>query len=181
MSRPVKEMIMNDYQQRFADVENALVVDVRGIDGNDNNALRTDLFNKGIQLAVIKNTLARRAFKGTELEALEPALDGPSALAYGADSVVEVARELIDWAKRVNELDVKGAVLEGQFFEGEEGVKRLSEFPTKDEAQAKVVGAAMSPGSNLLSAAKAPGSNVLAIVKVIQDRLEKGEEIKKAG
>lgn len=181
MSRPVKEMMMDEYQRRFAEVENALVVDVRGLDGNENNAMRVNLHEKGIHVAVVKNTLARKAFKGTNLEAIEPALDGPSALVYGADSVVEVAREMIDWAKRVNELDVKGACLEGQFFEGEEGVRRLSEFPTKDEAQGKVVGAALGPGSRVVGAATAPGSNVLAIIKEIQDRLEEGEEIKKAG
>jgi len=181
MSRPVKEMMMSDYQRRFADVDNALVVDVRGIEGNENNAMRVNLHEKGIRVAIVKNTLARRAFKGTNLEAIEPALDGPSALVYGADSVVEVAREMIDWAKRVNELDLKGACLEGQFFEGEEGIKRLSEFPTKDEAQAKIVAAALGPGSRVVGAAKAPGSNVLAIIKEIEDRLEKGEEIRKAG
>jgi large subunit ribosomal protein L10 len=175
MSRPVKELMMNDYQRRFADVDNALVVDVRGIDGNENNAMRVNLHEKGIRVAVVKNTLARKAFKGTTLEAIEP------ALVFGADSVVEVAREMIDWAKRVNELDLKGACLEGQFFEGEEGVKRLSEFPTKEEAQAKIVAAALGPGSRVVGAAKAPGSNVLAIIKEIEDRLEKGEEIKKAG
>jgi len=181
MSKPVKEMIMADYQTRFGDLEGALVIDIRGIEANENNELRLDLLTKDVRVTVIKNTLAKKAFADGPLESLAPALEGPSALAYGGESVVDVARALVDWAKKVKQLDLKGAVLDGQFFEGEAGVKRLSEFPTKDEAQAKVVQLVLSPAGNVLGAAKSPGSKLLGIVKEIQERLEKGETIAKAG
>jgi len=180
MSKPIKEMIIGDYQKRFVDIDGALVIEIRGIEANENNALRLGLLEKNVRVTVVKNTLARKAFAGTNLEAVTPALDGPSALAYGGESVVDVARALVDWAKKVKKLTLKGAVLDGQFFEGEAGVKRLSEFPTKDEAQAKVVQLVLTPASNLLKAATSPGSNVLGIIKEIQERLEKGETIAKA-
>ncbi len=179
MSKPVKEMILADYQQRFTGIDGALVIDVRGIDANENNALRLGLQQKNIRVTVVRNTLARKAFAGTNLEAIEPALAGPAALAYGADSVVDVAREIISWAKKVANLQFKGAVLDGEYFEGEAGVKRLSEFPTKEEAQAKVVQLVLSPAGNLVRAATSPGSNILGIVKELQERLEKGEAISK--
>jgi large subunit ribosomal protein L10 len=180
MSKPIKEMIIGDYQKRFVDIDGALVIEIRGIEANENNALRLGLLEKNVRVTVVKNTLARKAFAGTNLEAVTPALDGPSALAYGGESVVDVARALVDWAKKVKKLSLKGAVLDGQFFEGEAGVKRLSEFPTKDEAQATVVQLVLTPASNLLKAATSPGSNVLGIIKEIQERLEKGETIAKA-
>lgn len=181
MSKPVKEMIMRDYQERFADIDGALVVDIRGIDANENNEMRLGLLEKGVRITIVKNALARKAFEGTELEALSPALAGPSALAYGDESVVNVAREVISWAKKIDDLDLKGAVLDGQYFEGEAGVKRLGDFPTKEEAQAKVVQLVLSPAGNVVSAAKSGGSNLMGIVKEIQERLEKGEEIAKVG
>lgn len=181
MSKPVKEMIMAEYHRRFNELEGALVIDIRGIDANENNSLRLGLAEKSIKVTVIKNALARKAFQDTSLAAISPALEGPSALAYGGTSVVDVARELVDWAKKVKELDLKGAVLDGEYFEGEDGVKRLSTFPTKEEAQAKVVQLMLSPAGNLVSAAKAPGSDLMGIVKEIQERLEKGEAIAKVG
>jgi large subunit ribosomal protein L10 len=181
MSKPVKEMITDDYKRRFEELEGALVVDIRGIAANQNNELRLNLAEKSIRITVVKNTLARKAFTGTSLEALGPALDGPSALAYGGDSVVEVARALVDWAKKVEKLDLKGAVLDGEFFPGEDGVKRLSDFPTKEEAQAQVVQLVLSPAGNLVRGVTSPGSNLLGIVKEIQERLEKGEEIARVG
>ena len=162
-------------------LDGALVVDIRGMTANDNNSLRKNLMQKQIRVTVIKNTLAKKAFDGTSLAPLDAVLEGPSALAYGAETVVDVARELVEWAKKVKQLTLKGAVLDGQFFEGEEGVKRLSQFPTREEAQARVVQLVLSPAGNLVRAATSPGSNILGIVKEIQERLEKGETIAKVG
>ena len=181
MSKPVKNMITAEYARLFDGVESAVVVDVRGIDANTNNELRDGLRKQNIRVTVIKNTLAKKAFEGSPLEALEPALEGPSALAFGGESVVDVARAVVDWAKKVKEFELKGASLDGVYFEGDAGVKALSNYPTRDEAQAKVVQVALTPAGNVVSAATSGGSNLMGIVKEIQERLEKGETISKAG
>ena len=59
------------------------------------------------------------------------------------------------------------------------GIKRLSEFPTKDEAQGTVVQLVLSPAGNLVKAATSPGSNLLGIIKEIRTRLEEGNTIEK--
>lgn len=181
MSKPVKEMIMRDYESRFNGIDGALVLDIRGIDANHTNEMRIDLLGKGVRVTVVKNALARKAFAGGDLAALEPALEGPSAVAYGDDSVVNVARAVVEWAKKLEKLDLKGAVLDGTYFDGEAGVKRLSDFPTKEEAQATVVQLVLSPGSNIVGAAKGGGGRILGIVKQIQEKLENGETISKVG
>jgi large subunit ribosomal protein L10 len=179
MSKPVKEMIIADYQQRFSDVDSAVVIEVRGMNANDNNALRGELAKSNIRVTIVKNTLANKAFNGGPLEGLAPALSGPSALATGAESVVEVARELVRCAKEFDELELKAAILDGEFFEGADGVKRLSDFPTKEEAQAKVVALVLAPFKTVAGVVSAPGGNILGVVKEIQERLEKGEAISK--
>jgi large subunit ribosomal protein L10 len=164
MSKPVKEMIMADYKRRFEDLDGALILDIRGVEANANNALRLGLAEKNIRVTVIKNTLAKKAFADTKLQALAPALEGPSALAYGADSVVDLARELVEWAKKVKELDLKGAVLDGEYYDGAEVVQLI-----------------LSPARQAIGAATAPGSKLLGIIKEIQQRLEEGRTIGKAG
>jgi len=181
MSKPVKEMIVSDYEKRFEGIDGAVVIDIRGIEANKNNEVRLGLLKENIRVTVVRNTLAKKAFKGTGLEALEPSLNGPSAMAFGDESVVNVARELVKWAKKVDKLELKGAVLDGTYFDGEAGIKRLSDFPTKEEAQAKVVQLVMSPARNLVGCAVSPGSKLLGIVKQIQEKLEAGETIAKAG
>ncbi|MBC8201162.1 MAG: 50S ribosomal protein L10 [Planctomycetes bacterium] len=179
MSKPIKDLIVSEYKRRFGEIGSALVIDIRGIEANENNDLRVDLLGKDIHITVLKNSLAKTAFSGTELESLAPTLDGPSALVIGGDSVVDVARNLVDGAKKIKQLDLKAAILEGELFDGADGVKRLSEFPTKEEAQATVVQIVLSPASNVVKAATSPGSNMLGIIKEIRTRLEEGNTIEK--
>ena len=174
-------MIVAEYKRRFNDVSDALVIDIRGIEANENNNLRIDLLEKDIQITVLKNSLAKTAFEGTELEVLTTTLSGPSALVFGGDSIVDIARNLVDWAKKVKKLDLKAAVLDGELFDGVDGVKRLSNFPTKDEAQGTVVQLVLSPAGNVIKATTSPASNLLGIIKEIRTRLEEGTTIDKIG
>ena len=164
MSKPVKEMIVAQYKRRFDGITSGLLIDIRGIEANTNNELRVDLLKKGIHITVLKNSLAKTAFQDTDLEEFTELLEGPSALAFGGNSVVDVARNLVDWAKKIKKLELKAAVLDGQFFEGAEGVKRLSKFPTKEEAQGTDVQILLSPAGNVVKAATSPGGNVVGIV-----------------
>ena len=179
MSKQIKKMIVDEYKRRFDDVNNALVVDIRGIGANENNDLRVDLLGKDIHITVLKNSLAKTALEGTNLEVLSTTLNGPSALVFGGDSVVGVARNLVDWAKKVKNLELKAAVLDGELFDGADGVKRLSDFPTKEEAQAIVIQLVLSPAGNVLRAATSPANNLLGIIKEIESRLEEGNTIEK--
>ncbi len=179
MSKPVKEMIVAEYKRRFDSVSSGLLIDIRGIEANINNELRVDLLNKDIHITVLKNSLAKTAFQGTDLEGLTESISGPTALAFGGNSVVEVARNLVDWAKKIKKLELKAAVLDGQFFEGADGVKRLSDFPTKEESQGIVVQLLLSPAGNVVKAATSPGGNVVGIVKEMTSMLEDGKTIEK--
>lgn len=181
MSKPMKGLLINDYQKRLDGVQDALVISIRGVNALDNNAMRNDLAKKDIRITVVRNNLARHAFAESPLGSLAPILEGPSALAYGAESVVDVARELIDWAKKLENLELKGAILEGQLYEGKAGVEKLSKMPTRDEAIAQAVTLILSPARNLVSSVLGPGRTLASVVKAVEEKLEKGEPIAKVG
>jgi len=182
MSKPVKNLITKAYEGRFDGLSGAVLVDIRGIDSNTTNNFRASLAKKQMKITVVKNSLAKRAFDGTDLEGLTELIDGGSAMIYSVDeetSVVNVARELLDWVKKLEKMEFRGAILDGIKF-GPTEIKKLSEFPTKEEAQAKVVTMLLSPARNLVGAVKAPAGNIAGILKTIQEKLEKGEAIAKA-
>jgi large subunit ribosomal protein L10 len=181
MSKSVKGMLIQDYKARVGSVADAMVISIRGMKAIDTTKLRTGLRKKQIKVTVIQNSLAKQAFKGTGLEKLGEFLSGPSALAYGSGSVVEVAREIVGMLKEFPGIELKGAVLDGNLFKGDAGVKELSKFPTKAEAQAQVVSLLVGPGRNLLAAVKGPGATVGGLIKAIETKLEKGEAIAKKG
>lgn len=181
MSKTVKSMILQDYTDRFGEESDVAVISIRGVEANDNNAFRSSLREKNINVTIIRNSLAKRHFEGSALEALNPILEGPSALTYGGSSVVEIARELIELIKTYPAVELKGAVLDGQLFEGADGVERLSKFPTREEALSQTVQLFLSPASNLVSSTLGPGRKVASLVKAVEEKLEKGESIAKVG
>jgi len=182
MSKKIKEMMVKDYQGRIAGAEEAMLISIRGVKAIPTSKLRRGLAGKKIRITVMRNTLAKKAFAGTKLDPLSKLLTGPSALVYGGASIVEVAREVVRLIAGIPELELKGAILDGQLFEGKKGVTELSKFPTKDEAIANVVTLVVSPGRKLLAQIKGPGATVAGIIKSIEAKLEKGETIaRKAG
>lgn len=181
MSKPIKNMIVSEYRKRFEQVEGAVLVELRGMPARVNTQLRAQLRTSSVRVTVVKNSLAKRAFAGTPLEALNPGLKGPRAIVYGRTSVVTIARELVKTAETNEQLSLMGACIDGAWFEGAEGVKRLSKFPTREEAQSQFVTLILSPARKVVGSVVSPGKRVLGIVKQVQERLEKGETIAKAG
>jgi large subunit ribosomal protein L10 len=149
-------------------VTGAVVVEIRGLDAMATTTMRNSLRAKGMKVTIVKNALARRTFKGGPLSSLEKALKGPSALITGSESAVIVAREIVKAAEKEKKIVLKGALFDGEYYDGEDGVKKLGSFPTREEAQAKVVTLVLSPARN-----------IMGVVKTIQEKLEKGESISK--
>src|ERR1043165_589685 len=133
MSKPIKQMIVREYQSRFTGAQEGMLIGIRGVKAIPATKLRKDLAGKKIKITVLSNALAKKAFTGTPLEPLARLLSGSSALAYGGQSGVEVAREIVKTIEKIPTLELKGAILDGQLFEGKAGCTELSKFPTKDE------------------------------------------------
>ncbi len=171
MSKAVKELVQKELAKRFDGITSMAVVDFTGVDAVNTSQIRKRLVSKGMQVMVVKNALAKQAFKTVGLEAAVQLLEGPCAIATGGDSVIEVIRELIDIRKEIPELTVKAAVLEGDAF-GPDRIKELSQYPTHDEAIGKLVSCAMWPGALLAGCLLSPGRKVASLVKTIQDQAE---------
>lgn len=183
MSKPIKSIMMRDYGSRVGvDTKDAMLISIRGLKAVDNTKVRNQLAKKQIKITVVRNSLARKAFEKSELAPLAELMTGASALAYGGESVIQVAREIVELIGKFPAIELKGAILDGQLFEGKAGVEELSKFPTKDEAIGRVVTLVVSPGRKLMGQIKGPGGALAGIVKSIEEKLEKGETIaKKAG
>ncbi|MCW5754495.1 MAG: 50S ribosomal protein L10 [Phycisphaeraceae bacterium] len=177
MSKSVKGIVMRDYRDRLDGQENAVMLSLRGVKGIATTKLRSDLAKKGIRVVVVRNSLARKTFEGSALGDMFDGIKGQSALAFGGNSVVEVAREIVELMKTNQEIELKAAVLDGQVFRGAAGVEQLSKFPTREEAIAKAVALVIGPAQKLVAAVKGPGAKIGGIVATIKDKLEKGEAI----
>ena len=172
MSKPVKQLIRKGLAKRLAEINSIAICGFTGLDAEHTYNMRGRLAEKDIQFTVVKNSMARQAFKDVGLDCIAELLDGPCALAYGADSIVTVVRELLDVHKGSPALTVKGAVLDGEVFSGDAAVDQLSKFPTRDEAIGQVVQCILSAGANVAAALVGPAGQVAGILKTIEEKDE---------
>ncbi len=168
MSKAVKAMITEELKDRFAGLQNACVIDLTGLKVQEQESLRRMLRDKDAKLQVIKNSLARRAFVDGPLEPLGKVLGGPCALVTCGDSLVEVAKILVQAAKEFKELELKQAI-----FDGDPDlltVQEVSKMKTWLELIGEVAMLVSSPGRAIAGCLGSPQSKVAGCLKAIIDK-----------
>ena len=172
MSYLVKNLVQNEYEKIFNDISEFVVVDLTGVSGVDNNILRGELKKKGIHMTVVKNSLMCLALQKLGMDAACGVFAaGPCTVAYGGDSVVDVAKEVVDWAKKIKAITPKGAYVDGMLMAGD-GVKELSKMPTRVELQGQVVQITLTPGANVAGALLGPGGVIAGCIESVIEKLE---------
>lgn len=174
MSKYVKELIQGELEQRVADgnVREFIVFNVMGVSGVDNNVMRGELKEKGLEVFVVKNSLFKRALRSQDMESACDLFSGPCTVAYGGDSIVDAAKELVDWTKKVKAVELKGAFLDGTVLDAK-GAKALAKMPNRRELQAQIAGCVMSPASQIAGALAGPSSKIAGCVKTLVEKAEK--------
>jgi large subunit ribosomal protein L10 len=168
MSKPVKALVTEELKAKYAGVSSALVVDMTGMDVLMQEKFRKSLRTKSARVEVIKNSLARRAFAGGPLEPLGKAMEGPCALVVSKDSLVDVAKLLMDSAKEFAKLKFKKAI-----FDGDPSlmtIEELSKVKGKRELIGEVLMLISSPGRTIAGCLRSPGGKIAGCVKTMADK-----------
>ena len=125
----------------------AVLVDHRGLTVAEDTELRKTLRNAGIQYKVFKNTFITRAVKGTVNEPLTQLLEGPTALAVSKEDATAVAREMAAFAKGHAKLEIKGGMVEGEYYDAE-GIKTIATIPGREVLLGRLFGSMQAPIAN---------------------------------
>jgi len=173
MSKPIKDLMTKEYQQRYDQTTSACLVSVIGLDAISTNKLRGELRAKNLRLQVVKNSLAKRAFGDSVLSPLGNVLDGPCALVTGSGSAIDIAKVLVDMKKTYPKIELRVGMLDGdpQLID----VEQLSRMKGRMELLGEVAGILRGPGARLAGCLVGPGGRIAGCFKAI---VEKGGESK---
>lgn len=168
MSKAIKAMITDELKERYDGAVSACVVELTGLDVQSQEKIRRELRSKSASLKVVKNSLARHAFKGGPLAPLGEALVGPCALVTSPESMIEVAKYLVEATKEFKSLKLKAAVYEGDA--SLISIEAMSKLRGKRELLGEVAMLIASPGRAIAGCIASPQAKIAGCLKAIADK-----------
>ena len=169
MLKSEKEELIKELNEKFAKTKTGIVAEFSKLNVETVTKLRKKLREGKVEYKVLKNTLAKRAAKGTPMEVISGDFTGPVAVVLSYDDVVAPAKILSTFIKDMETIKVRSAVVEGRKVDAA-GVKALAAMPGLSELRAQILGMLTQPAGKLVRTIAAPGSQLARVIQAYADK-----------
>ncbi len=174
MNKEQKTALVDELTQSLGRASIALVSEYRGMTAAQSTEMRKRLRAVRGEMRVAKNTLVRRAIKGTPYEALDEKLGGQIGLILSYEDPVALAKAFTSFGPLGDKLKLRGAVLGGKPLSVEE-VQALATLPPRDVVFGQLLGLLNAPATQLVRLLNEPGSYLARVIDAIGKKNGAGE------
>ncbi len=172
MNRTEKEAVIERLHGKMQKAKAAILAEPKGLDVATVTELRKKCREAKVEYRIVKNTLAIRAAKGTDLEQLSEKFVGPTALVMSYDDVIAPAKILADFAKDRENFSLRIAVVQGKVIDAK-AIQALAKMPSLPELRQKIAGVVAQPAVKLVRMLAAPGQQLAQVLGARKEQLEK--------
>jgi large subunit ribosomal protein L10 len=174
VTRADKVVELEQLEKAFKGSDSAILVDYKGMNVPQVTELRRQLRSAKASYKVVKNTIARRALKGTSFEVLEKFFEGTTAIAFTSTDPVALAKTLTTFGKTTPTLQIKAAVVQGRAVKPAE-VAELASLPGKPELYAKLLGTLNAPMVRLVTVLSAVPRDLMNVLAAAEKKRNEGQ------
>jgi large subunit ribosomal protein L10 len=154
MNKNQKSELVSSLKDKLTSSAFVAIVHYRGMSDKQLYDMRVALKAKSCNMKIAKNTLVKVALKGTDLEALSPHLNGPTAVLYSED-VVGLSKILSDVSKKAEVLKIKIGYFNKSLIT-ESAIKEMAKLGSLDEVRASFIGVLKGAQSQFVRILSAP-------------------------
>ena len=143
----LKQPVVAEISELLKDAKAVVLADYRGLTVEQDTQLRKTMREAGVVYKVYKNTMVKRAIEGTAFEELAKDLEGPTAVAISATDATAPAKNLYEFAKKADKLELKSGIIEGNYYD-HDTIGKIATIPSREELLSKLLGSIQSPVAN---------------------------------
>ncbi len=175
MSRKLKDLMIQEYTDRFSDLGRCgcVVFGYQGLDANATAEVRRLFGKHGSEMFVIRNRLMALSLEEIGIPELKNCFRGPSAIVKG-DDPVQAAKAVEAARKEYAALTVYGGYAEGKLL-AQEDVERLADIPDREVLLSRTLGLISSPAQRFVNGLNNAMVRFVSVVNQLKEKKE-GED-----
>ncbi|MFZ1704587.1 MAG: 50S ribosomal protein L10 [Saprospiraceae bacterium] len=176
MTRTEKGELIEELKEKFENNSFFYVTDSTSLTVEKINQLRRVCFNKGVEIKVVKNTLAIKAMESQpeakNFSSIFKAFKGQSTILFSDNSKLPATIIKEFRGKKDTVPTLKAAYIDADIFYGDDQLEFLLKLKSKNELIGEVIGLLQSPAKNVISALKSSGSTIAGLMKTLEERAQ---------
>ncbi len=173
MTRTQKTEVLEALKEKFANADYFYIADASTLSVAETNELRAAAYKAGVEIQVVKNTLARKALEAVaaekNTEGLYEVLKGPTAIMF-TESAKAPATVIKAFRKTHERPILKAAYIDTAIYLGDDQIEALTKIKSKEELVGDVILLLQSPIKNVIGALQSGGQTISGLLKTLEQR-----------